>query len=114
MAASRTSVVGWRDPCVIVPNSPEYEREGDDLGGVQRLAVMAVTFSRWSRRRAAASASRVLRSRSTARTTQVTGTALQRHFCVSADRAAAISGSAPAGVGSHPDKSSTHFTCTHQ
>ena len=49
-AASRTSVAGQRDPCVIVPNSPEYAREGDDLGGAQRLAVMAVDFSRWSRR----------------------------------------------------------------
>jgi hypothetical protein len=25
-AASRTSVAGQRDPCVIVPNSPEYAR----------------------------------------------------------------------------------------
>ena len=49
-AASCTSVAGQRDPCVIVPHSPEYAREGDDLGGAQRLAVMAVDFSRWSRR----------------------------------------------------------------
>ena len=41
---------GQRDPCVIVPNSPEYAREGDDLSGAQRLAVMVVDFSRWSRR----------------------------------------------------------------
>jgi hypothetical protein len=39
-----------RDPCVIVPNSAEFVREGDDLGGAQRLAVMAVDFRRWSRR----------------------------------------------------------------
>jgi hypothetical protein len=49
-AASRTSVVGQRDPCVIVPNSSEHAREGGDLGGAQCLAVMAVDFSRWSRR----------------------------------------------------------------
>jgi hypothetical protein len=49
-AASRTSVVGQRDPCVIVPNSREYAREGNDLGGAQRLAVMTVDFSRGSRR----------------------------------------------------------------
>jgi hypothetical protein len=42
VAASRTTVVGQRDPCVIVPNSLEYAREGDDPGGAQRLAVMAV------------------------------------------------------------------------
>ncbi len=46
VAASRTSVVGQRDPCAILPNSQEYAREGDDLC----LAVMAVDFSRWSRR----------------------------------------------------------------
>ena len=49
-AASRSSVAGQRDPCIIVPNSPEFARGGDDLGGAQRLAVMAVDFSRWSRR----------------------------------------------------------------
>jgi hypothetical protein len=47
-AASRTSVVGH--PCIIVPNSRDYAREGYDLGGAQRLAVMPVDFSRWSRR----------------------------------------------------------------
>ncbi len=50
VAASRTSVVGQRDPCVILPNSQEYAREADYLCGAQRLAVMAVDFSRWSRR----------------------------------------------------------------
>jgi hypothetical protein len=49
-AASITHVEGQRDPCVIVPNSAEFVREGDDLGGAQRLAVMAVDFQRWSRR----------------------------------------------------------------
>jgi hypothetical protein len=49
-AASRTSVIGQRDPCVIVPNSREYARGDDDLGGAQRLAVMAVDFSWWSPR----------------------------------------------------------------
>ena len=50
VAASRMTVVGQRDPSVIVPNSLEYACEGDDLGGAQRLAVMAVDFSRWCRR----------------------------------------------------------------
>ena len=49
-AASCTTVAGQRDPCVIVPNTPMYVRDGDDLGGAQRLAVMAVDFSRWSKR----------------------------------------------------------------
>jgi hypothetical protein len=49
-AASCTPVAGQRDPCVIVPNTPMYVRDGDDLGGAQRLAVMAVDFSRWSKR----------------------------------------------------------------
>ncbi len=59
--------------------------------------VIAVDISRWSRRasslrHAAASASRVRRSRSTAPTTQGTGAALHKSFCDSADRVAAISG----------------------
>lgn len=68
-AASLTSVAGQRDPCVVVPNSSEYAREGDDLGGAQRLAVMAVDFSRWSRRSfagAAAPCGRHIESRASA------------------------------------------------
>jgi hypothetical protein len=49
-AASCMTVAGQRDPCVIVPNTPMYVRDGDDLGGAQRLAVMAVDFSQWSKR----------------------------------------------------------------
>jgi hypothetical protein len=49
-AASLTRVDGQRDPCVIVPSSEEFVRNGDDLGGAQRLAVLAVDFSRWSQR----------------------------------------------------------------
>ncbi len=49
-AASCTTVVGQRDPCVIVPSSRTYVCDGDYLGGAQRLAVMAVDFSRWSKR----------------------------------------------------------------
>ncbi len=45
-AASCTTVARQRDPCVIVPNTPMYVRDGDDLGGAQRLADMAVDFSR--------------------------------------------------------------------
>ena len=53
-AASRTTVVGQRVPCVIVPSSRTYVCDGDDLGGAQRLAVMAVDFSKWSKRSFAA------------------------------------------------------------
>ncbi len=119
-AAFLTSVVGQRDPCVIVPNSREYARERDDLGGAQRLAVMAVDFSRWSRRsledvgaslrRAAAIASRVRRSRSTARTTRRTSAAMQKRFCASADQA--TSGRALAWVGRHPDRMLRTRPCT--
>ena len=49
-AASLTSVDGQRDRCVIVPNSTEFASEGTDLGGAQRLAVMAVDFARYSQR----------------------------------------------------------------
>ena len=49
-AASLTSVDNQRDRCVIVPNSREFASEGADLGGAQRLAVMAVDFTRSSRR----------------------------------------------------------------
>ena len=49
-AASLTSVVGQRDPCIILPDPSAYVRVGDDLGGAQRLAVMAVDFGRWGKR----------------------------------------------------------------
>ena len=49
-AASLTHVDGQLDRCVIVPNSREFASEGTDLGGAQRLAVMAVDFTRQSRR----------------------------------------------------------------
>ena len=49
-AASRTSVDGQRDPCIIVPNSSQYVSEGVDLGGAQRLAAAPPDFGRWSRR----------------------------------------------------------------
>jgi hypothetical protein len=49
-AASCATVVGQRDPCIIVPSSRTYACDGDDLGGAQRLAVMAVDLSRWSER----------------------------------------------------------------
>ena len=44
--AACTTVVGQRDPCVIVPSSRTNVCDGDDLGGAQRLAVMAVDFSK--------------------------------------------------------------------
>ena len=49
-AASLTSVDGQRDRCVIVSNPTEFASEGTDLGGAQRLAVMAVDFARYSQR----------------------------------------------------------------
>ena len=49
-AVSLTSIEGQRDRCVIVACSTEFVSEGTDLGGAQRLAVMAVDFSRHSRR----------------------------------------------------------------
>ena len=50
LAASLTSVDGQRDPCIVLSNLAAYVREGDDLGGAQRLAVIAVDFGRWSQR----------------------------------------------------------------
>jgi hypothetical protein len=51
-SASLTRVEGQLDPCVIVTNSATFVRAGDgpELGGAQRLAAMAVDFSRFSRR----------------------------------------------------------------
>ena len=49
-AASLTSVDGQRDLCSVLSDTAAYVREGDDLGGAQRLAVMAVDFGRWSQR----------------------------------------------------------------
>ena len=58
MASSRgrslTSVDCQRDPCIILPDPTAYAREGDDLGGTQRPAVMTVDFGRWSQRTSAA------------------------------------------------------------
>ena len=50
LAASLTSVDGQRDPCIVLSNLAAYVREGDDLGGAQRLAVIAVDFGQWSQR----------------------------------------------------------------
>ena len=50
VAASLTPPSDERYPCVVVPASSEFVRARDDLGGAQRLAIMAVDFSRWSRR----------------------------------------------------------------
>ena len=48
----------------MVPNPPEYAHEGDDLGGAQRMAVMAVTHL-WSRRSFAGGAAQCRRQRVT-------------------------------------------------
>ena len=47
-AASLMSVVGQRDPCIILSDPAAYVWEGDDLGGAQHLAVIAVDFGLWS------------------------------------------------------------------
>jgi hypothetical protein len=49
-SASLTVVDRQRDRCLILPNSAQFVCEGEDLGGAQRLAVLAVDFSRWSSR----------------------------------------------------------------
>ena len=48
--ASLTSVVGQRDPCIMLSYPAAYVRVGNDLGGAQSLAVMAFDFGRWSQR----------------------------------------------------------------
>ncbi len=53
-AESCTTVVGQLDPWVIVPSLRTYVFDSNDLGRAQHLAVMAVDFSRWSRRSFAA------------------------------------------------------------
>ena len=45
-AASRSASPASFDPCIVVPASPSYVSEAADLEGAQRLAVMAVDFSR--------------------------------------------------------------------
>ena len=39
-AASLTSVDGQRDPCIVLSDPAAYVREGDDLGGAQRLSCI--------------------------------------------------------------------------
>ena len=45
-AASRSASPDSFDPCIVVPASPSYVSDVADLEGAQRLAVMAVDFSR--------------------------------------------------------------------
>jgi hypothetical protein len=47
-SASLTVIAGQKDRCLILPNSAQFVSEGEDLGGAQCLAIMAVDFSRWS------------------------------------------------------------------
>ena len=56
-SASLTVIAGQKDRCLILPNSAQFVSEREDLGGAQRLAVMAVDFSRWSLRSAAGAVS---------------------------------------------------------
>ena len=49
-AASITVIEGRRDLCIILWDLAAYVREGDDTGGAQCLAVMAVDLSRWRKR----------------------------------------------------------------
>ena len=46
MAASLTPPVGSFNRCVVVPAGPSYVRHGDPMFGTQRLAIMAVDFTR--------------------------------------------------------------------
>ena len=107
-------MAGRRDPCVIVPHSPEYALEGDDLGGAQRLAVMAVDFSRW-RRRSFASVTAVLQpsriaghaaAARLARPRKISA-ASQGRFCGSADRTATPSGRVLAAIGGSKEPACT-------
>ena len=53
-SVSLTVIAGQKDRrCLILPNSAQFVSEGKDLGGAQRLAIMAVDFSRWSSRSSA-------------------------------------------------------------
>jgi hypothetical protein len=46
MAASLTPAAGSFNRCVVVPSSPAFVRHGNPMYGTQRLAVMAVDFTR--------------------------------------------------------------------
>ena len=46
MAASLTHVPGSKNRCVVVPATPKFIRHNQALGSAQRLAVLAVDFSR--------------------------------------------------------------------
>jgi hypothetical protein len=52
-SVSLTVIAGQKDRCLILPNSAQFVSEGEDQGGAQRLAIMAVDFSRWSSRSSA-------------------------------------------------------------
>jgi hypothetical protein len=52
-SVSLTVIAGQKDRCLILPNSAQFVSEGEDLGGAQRLAILAVDFSRWSSRSSA-------------------------------------------------------------
>ena len=60
-AASRSASPASFDPCIVVPASPSYVSEAADLEGAQRLAVMAVDFSRGGVRSDPARPSRLAR-----------------------------------------------------
>ena len=49
-SASLTVIAGQKDRCLILPNSAQFVSQGEDLGGAQRLAILAVDFSPWSSR----------------------------------------------------------------
>jgi hypothetical protein len=52
-SVSLTVIAGQKVRCLILPNSAQFVSEGEDLGGTQRLAILAVDFSRWSSRSSA-------------------------------------------------------------
>jgi hypothetical protein len=52
-SASLMVISAQKDLCLILPNTATYVRDGEDLGGAQRLAILAVDFSRWCQRSSA-------------------------------------------------------------
>ena len=104
-AASLTSVVGQRDPCIILSDPAAYVRVGDDLGGAQRLAVMAVDFDRSIERTSVGFAppcgghtKRRHGSRSRASCTPRIASASRRRSCCLAGRAAVASARGKTGA----------------
>ena len=110
-AASLTSVVGQRDPCIILPDPSAYVRVGDDLGGAQRLAVMAVQ-AQACQAQAAGMPSSGSGSRSRASCTPLIAIVSRRSSCGSAGRAAVASARGKTGA-SEWRLNKPSYSCAH-